>query len=74
MPQTQVAWSIESIGETAGRVWEYLRRSGKTSVSDIEKRIDVPTTLTHLSIGWLAREGKLAVRPEGRSVQVWLTE
>jgi len=73
MPAVKAEWNVQAVGETAGRVWEYLQGSGKSALTSIERDIDAPTALVHMALGWLAREGKLAVQQEGRQAQVWLT-
>ncbi len=62
----------ESIGKTAGQVWEYLKDEGKTSLSGVEKGVGAPRAVVMMAIGWLAREGKLEFGQENRSTQVWL--
>jgi hypothetical protein len=64
----------QMIGETAGRVWQYLKDRGKTPVRTIEKEIEAPAGAVAMAIGWLAREGKLEVAQEKRSVYAWLTD
>lgn len=65
---------VQAIGEAAGRVWDFLRSNGKSSLSAVEKGVKVPKPVVNMAIGWLAREGKLELSQEKRSVQVWLTE
>ncbi len=64
----------EAVGETAGQVWNYLNERGKSSLSAIERSVKAPRAVVHMAIGWLAREGKLALSEENRSLQLWLTE
>ena len=54
------------VGHTAGDVWQLLANNGPLSVTEIVKIIDAPRDQVMQSIGWLAREGKLTVRTEGR--------
>ena len=74
MPAVKAEWSIQAVGETAGRVWEWLQGRGKTNLTTVEREIEAPAAVVHMAIGWLAREGKLDVRQEGRQTQLWLTE
>lgn len=62
------------IGEAAGQVWQFLRTCGKTSLTSVERGVGAPKNLVHMAIGWLAREGKVELVEEQRSVKVWLTE
>jgi hypothetical protein len=64
----------ETIGKTAGKVWQYLHEHGKTSLSGIEKAVKAPRGVVFMAIGWLAREGKLEFGQEKRTTQVWLKE
>jgi hypothetical protein len=74
MPGTQLLWSVEQVGETAGQVWQCLSKNGKTAVAAIEKEVDAPKPLIDMAIGWLAREGKVDLKQAGKTVKVWLTE
>ncbi len=51
----------EIIGETAGKVWQFLKTNGPAPAKKIEKGIGENSALTNQAIGWLAREGKVAV-------------
>jgi hypothetical protein len=63
----------DDIGKTAGGVWSFLKANGKVSLSAVEKGVDAPRNLVYMAIGWLAREGKVTIQREERSVQIWLT-
>jgi len=54
LPETRIV-----IGETAGRVWQYLHQNGEASASRIARGIKATARETERAIGWLAREGKL---------------
>ena len=64
---------IDDIGATAGKVWSFLTERGKVSLSALEKGVDEPRSVVYMAIGWLAREGKVTIRREERSIQIWLT-
>jgi hypothetical protein len=51
----------EMIGVAAGKVWQFLRTNGPAPVKAIQKSIGEDAGLTNQAIGWLAREGKLAI-------------
>ena len=51
----------EMIGMTAGKVWQFLKTNGPAPVKTIQKNIGEDAVLTNQAIGWLAREGKLAI-------------
>jgi len=56
----------QEVGQTAGTVWQLLDKRGSLTISQIVKEIRMPRDQIMQSIGWLAREGKLTVREEGR--------
>lgn len=65
--------TVESIGVTAGAVWQYLYANGPATLYAIEKAVDAPKPLIPMGLGWLAREGKLAIEREGRTVRYAVT-
>ncbi|MPZ77663.1 MAG: hypothetical protein GEU77_14185 [Deltaproteobacteria bacterium] len=68
------AWKPEEIGDTAGKVWNFLQRSGESSLTAVERGVGAPKPLVCMAIGWLAREGKIALRQEKRTLQLGLTD
>jgi len=66
--------NVEKVGETAGAVWQYLHQNGKATLSAVERNVKAPKPVVHMAVGWLAREGKLALVEENRDVRLWLTE
>ncbi|MBI3087719.1 MAG: winged helix-turn-helix domain-containing protein [Candidatus Omnitrophica bacterium] len=72
--QLKAAWGVAEVGEIAGQAWQCLSRTGKTNLAAVEKQLGVPAPVTHMAIGWLAREGKVGLQQNGRHLQVWLTE
>ena len=67
-------WRPEEIGTTAGKVWNFLHKRGESSLSAVERGVGAPKQLVCMAIGWLAREGKVALRQEKRSLQLCLTD
>jgi hypothetical protein len=65
---------MHAVGQTAGKVWSFLKQNGKTNLTTLEKEIEAPKLHTYLALGWLAREGKLDLTQEKNSTKVWLTE
>lgn len=55
------------IGETAGRIWEYLDQTGPVTLTRLAKEIEGPRDLTMQAVGWLAREDKIVIREDARS-------
>jgi Winged helix-turn-helix domain (DUF2582) len=63
----------EEIGSTAGVIWRALSSNGELSLSQLKKEVNGKTPVFEWSIGWLAREGKIAIVAEKRSYRVRLT-
>ncbi len=57
----------DTIGVTAGKIWEYLDKNGASSVSKVTKETGVSRNDIQRAIGWLAKEGKLDFVMEGRT-------
>ncbi len=57
---------VQTIGETAGRVWHALDDDGPQPLSKLIKRIDEPRDVVMQAVGWLAHEEKIWIEPEGR--------
>jgi len=49
------------IGETAGKVWHYLKENGAASATALSKALNVDTATVNQAIGWLAREEKINI-------------
>jgi Winged helix-turn-helix domain (DUF2582) len=62
------------IGDAAGAIWQYLDGHGVTTLSKLRQGTKLPDQLLLLDVGWLAREGKLRLVREGRTVRVDLRE
>jgi hypothetical protein len=65
---------VQDIGQTAGKVWNFLQTSGKSSLAALEREVGAPKPLVYMAVGWLAREGKVELRQEKRTIQLSLTE
>ncbi len=63
---------IDEIGEGAGKIWGYLCENGDTTFATLKKNVDLKPDLAALSIGWLAREGKVEIEKKGASVKIHL--
>ena len=66
--------NLAEMGQVAGQLWHCLCDNGKIGLTELERKMEAAPTLTHMAIGWLAREGKVDLAQEGRSIKVWLTE
>jgi hypothetical protein len=67
-------WEIETIGETAGHVWNFIRSNGECSLTALERGVKAPKPMVSMAVGWLAREGKIKVKDEKRAVRISLRE
>ena len=58
---------LNTIGDAAGRVWEYLDKNGSSSVTKIAAETGVSKNDIQRAIGWLLKEGKLSIEVNGRT-------
>ena len=63
---------METIGQTAGQIWNYLNENGETSVAKMKKDLDLKGNFAELGLGWLAREGKVEMSKKGTTTNVRL--
>ena len=56
---------METIGLTAGQIWNYLNENGETTVAKMKKELDLKGNFAELGLGWLAREGKVEMSKKG---------
>jgi len=61
---------VNKIGKTAGHVWEFLNKSGETTLTQLTKNVEGSTNAIHQAIGWLAREDKLHLVKKGKSLKI----
>jgi hypothetical protein len=50
---------LTDVGRVAGDVWHHLSLNGETSSLKLRSALQIPQSLLFLSLGWLAREGKI---------------
>ncbi len=60
------------IGESAGRIWQYLNEHPASTLEQINKDLKLDTSLFFMSVGWLAREEKLIFDGEGKKTKLSL--
>lgn len=54
--------NIQTIGESAGILWNLLKSENrKWDYQEIKKATDLSDRIINAAIGWLAREGKLTI-------------
>ena len=56
---------IQSIGETAGKVWEFLNEKGEANIIQLMQGVEADAGLILQAIGWLAREDKIRIEKKG---------
>jgi hypothetical protein len=64
----------EKIGNTAGKIWRILKKSDEVAISKLPKVVGESESMTYQALGWLAREGKIEYRSEGRMTFVSLVK
>jgi hypothetical protein len=57
---------IDSIGETAGKIWKFLNQHGEANLNQIKKNVKADANMILQAIGWLAREDKLVIEKKAR--------
>lgn len=61
---------IESIGETAGEIWEYLNSNGDSTLPNLKRKLDLKPDQAIMAIGWLAREDKIKFVDQGKTTKI----
>ena len=62
----------EEIGTMAGAIWHTLEANGEMTLTKLKKELKAESPLFDWAIGWLAREDKIMLTVEGRSVRICL--
>ena len=62
----------EEIGTMAGAIWHALEANGEMTMAKLKKEVKAPSPLFDWAIGWLAREGKIILTTEKRTIRVCL--
>jgi len=63
---------VGQVGETAGKIWHLLSDHGPQTVSQLKKKLNGSGDLVPLALGWLAREDKVAISQDKKSLKVVL--
>jgi hypothetical protein len=66
----------EEIGTAAGAIWRALNANGELSLLSLKQQVEAEAKapVFDWALGWLAREGKIALTRHRRSYRVRLTE
>ena len=59
---------IQSIGETAGKVWQFLNEKGEANIIELMQGVEADAGLILQAIGWLGREDKLRIEKKGQYI------
>lgn len=62
----------EEIGKAAGAIWHALEANGELTLAKLKKEISAEAPVFDWAIGWLAREDKIVLTREKRSVRACL--
>jgi len=57
---------VDTIGEAAGAVWQFLSTHGEASVNKVTTETGLGKNDVQRAIGWLAKEDKLNIEMKGR--------
>lgn len=63
---------VYEIGETAGKLWQYLAENPWSTLEGVAKSLKVKESLVVLAAGWLAREDKVTFEPNGKGFKLSL--
>ncbi len=63
---------LHTIGENAGRIWQLINEKDETQLKELLKCSKMEEPDFYMSLGWLAREGKVAFSEEDETHMVSL--
>jgi len=61
-----------TIGDAAGKIWKYLDINGECTLASLKKNLELKPEQVTMSLGWLAREGKVEMQKSGTSLKIYL--
>ena len=64
----------EKIGETAGQIWDLLKKKGEVNMAEVPRLLKEKSTVVYQAIGWLARENKIEYRTADAKIFISLPE
>ncbi|MFZ0961999.1 MAG: winged helix-turn-helix domain-containing protein [Terriglobia bacterium] len=56
------------VGDTAGEVWQRLNQGGPQTLAQLKKKLNGGSELLSFAVGWLAREDKVEILQEKKSI------
>jgi hypothetical protein len=60
------------VGETAGKIWHLLSDEGPQTFTQLKKRLNASGELASFAVGWLAREDKVDITQEKKTLKLAL--
>jgi hypothetical protein len=63
---------MKEIGALAGVIWHTLDANGEMTLAKLKKEVNAQGSVFDWAIGWLAREDKIELATDKRSIRVWL--
>lgn len=63
---------MQTIGQSAGQIWEYLSENGEVTLTKMKKELDLNGNFAEMGLGWLAREDKVELFKKGTQTKVRL--
>jgi len=63
---------IGQVGDTAGKIWNLLNDEGPHTFAQLKKKLNGSGELLSFALGWLAREDKVDITQEKKTVKVAL--
>ncbi len=68
---TEVSLEVNEIGENAGRIYDYVRANGESTLAAMKKSLKLTSEDAAYALGWLAREGRVDMRRKGTSLRIF---
>jgi hypothetical protein len=62
------------IGDGAGMIWQYLHEHGPATLGRLRQGTKLSDQVLFMGVGWLAREGKVSIVQQGRTMKLSLRE
>jgi hypothetical protein len=63
---------MEEIGTMAGAIWQVLEAKGEITLAKLKQELSAKSPLFDWAVGWLAREDKIVLTFEKRTLRVRL--
>lgn len=64
----------QEIGATAGLIWDALTKKGELSLAQLKREVKAKAPVFDWAIGWLAREDKILIARDKRSLRFRLKQ